>query len=122
MGTPTAGCSATMLNSSWAITAAHCVYPLNTTSAATPAYAANQVTLSAAWIAGKQVAGLKLVIYDKFPYNTNDVALVQVPARSFDNPKLSETAMWNTALRKNDALTAFGRGINALAFAGLPDQ
>ena len=118
LASPTASCSASMLNASWAITAAHCVYPLNTSSAATAPYAASQITLKPAWVTnGQAVTALKLVVYDVFPWKTNDVALLQVPNGSLNNPTLSDAKIWDEKVQANDPVRAYGRGINTLAFS-----
>ena len=115
LSNPAGTCSASMLNSSWAITAAHCVYP--STTAPSTVFQANQITLTEAWSTpSRSATGLKLIAYDNFPFNNNDIALVQVNQGVFFNAGQPDRILNALSPVANSTALAFGRGINALAF------
>lgn len=122
---PEASCSASMLNDFWAITAAHCVFSQNGNC---PPFAANQISLTANWPGRARTPQVVQVVTYGFPNLSGipptcpgmimtpyDIALLQVRGlgRADAQPmKLDPRRPMSTL-----DLTAFGRGINALAFA-----
>jgi hypothetical protein len=125
--TPEGSCSASMLNDYWAITAAHCVY---SNAGTCPVFATNQIQLTANWprTAGGWVGGSKTVqARQVIAYGTptacpntlgtpNDVAILQVGLHDFGRPDVRERKLEAQRPQSNAPVTAFGRGINALAF------
>jgi hypothetical protein len=126
--TPEGRCSASMLNDYWAITAAHCVHSKAGTC---PVFAANQIQLTAnwprnagGWVGGSKTVQARQVITYGTPVNCpvstrgtpNDVAILQVGRHDFGRPDVRERKLEAQRPQSNAAVTAFGRGINALAF------
>ena len=120
LSNPEGTCSASMLNDFWAITAAHCVF---STKGGCPQFAPNQIRLSANWPGNpKPVVGVQqIVTYGRPAACPNargvpfDIALVQVGLHDLGRPVVRPTKLLN--LRPAGLwVTAYGRGINALAF------
>jgi hypothetical protein len=128
--TPEGTCSASMLNDYWAITAAHCIF---SRTAPCPQFTPDQIQVTAnwprnspqtGWLNGtKTVQARQLVTYGtpascptSILGTPNDVALLQVGLRDFGRPDVRERKLEEQRPQSNAAVTAYGRGINALAF------
>ncbi len=113
---PAGSCSASMLNDSWAITAAHCVYP--STTAASAAFAPAQIQLTANWLSqNKTHAVLQVIPFTGFPFQgNNDIALLQVGARDFNRTLIKDRTLARPDNLNTLNLLLFGRGISQLAF------
>jgi hypothetical protein len=121
LSNPEGTCSASMLNDYWAITAAHCVFSAKTTC---PQFAANQISLTSNWPGNiKTVQALQVISYGTpttCPTNMlgspDDVALLQVGLHDFGRPDARSMKLQEQRPMANLTVTAYGRGINALAF------
>jgi Trypsin/Ricin-type beta-trefoil lectin domain-like len=128
LSNPEGTCSASMLNDFWAITAAHCVF---STKNNCPQFQPNQISLQANWPGNsKKVQAVQVVTFG-VPVQINplgnptcasargvpfDIALLQVGLHDFGRPDVRPMKLDDQRPMNNLTLTAFGRGINALAF------
>ena len=131
--TPEGSCSASMLNDYWAITAAHCVY---SSAPNCPLFAANQIQLTAnwprnhpasGWNNGRKTVQAQQVIAYGTPSSCiqpnpnlvstpSDIALLQVGLHDFGRSDVRPRKLEERRAQSNASATAFGRGINTLAF------
>ncbi len=105
------GCSGTLLNTYWVLTASHCV----TTNAnpGGPDMALSAITITAAWQAGV-VSPIRSVRY--WSSNSLDVALLFLGSReNFGNRDRNTRLIYHNEVDTSMTLTKFGQGICAYA-------
>jgi hypothetical protein len=114
------GCSGTMLDSFWVLTARHCVTVDG--NIATALLRPDQVRVTAAWAAG--VSATATLIHELSPNRPipgRDIILVLVGQGEFGT--LARQPLLGRRLRTTDSVTQFGRGLSTLAtgvFGGTP--
>ncbi|HZF77190.1 MAG TPA: trypsin-like serine protease [Acetobacteraceae bacterium] len=130
LASPEGTCSASMLNDYWAITAAHCVI---SGQGSCPTFAASQIQLTANWtinapnlgwvdgsktVRARQVItyGVRTVCPGNGPAAPSDIALLQVGRHDFGRPDVPPRKLDPARPLSNATVTAYGRGIEQLAF------
>ena len=119
LGTPEGNvCSASMLNGNWAITATHCMFPtpkLNTPQSCQQ-WSPNQITLTGNWTGPQRTEQVRrIVLYGTCPgWGASDIALLHLRTQSYFSS--SSLKLHDQRPGTYDRITAYGRGINTLAY------
>jgi hypothetical protein len=113
------GCSGTMIDSYWLLTARHCVTVDG--NIGTALLRPDQVRATAAWSAATATATLIHELSPNRPIPGRDIILVLMGRGEFG--ELARQPLLGRRLRTNDSVTQFGRGLSTLAtgvFGGTP--